>query len=106
MQISASRLQASLFGLRPTKLLFPDKMVMDDKHVTITRRKWLGLGKSENEVLISKIASVRLDNGILNATAICETQGGANVNVGVNVLPKGKAGTFVKALRQRIDAGG
>ena len=106
MHISSARLQASMFGLRPTKLLFPDRMAMDQRRITITRRTWLGLRKSENEILIAKVASVQLDNGILNSTVLCETQGGSNINVGLSVVPRNKAKGFAAELRQRVEAMG
>ena len=50
---------------RPTQLFFPDTIAFEKGRVTITRRKWLGLGKSEDDIGIARVASVEIHSGHL-----------------------------------------
>lgn len=100
MEIKASRLQGGMTSL--TQLLFPDRIAFVDGRVTVTKRKWLGLGRLEEDIAIARVASVRIDSGILNATVVIETQGGSTENLYVEKIPKGKARELVVELRKAL----
>ena len=102
MEVKASRIQASWILWTFTQFLFPDRMAYDGTRVTTIKRKWLGLRTIEDELHISRVASVRLDTGIFNATITVETKGGAVADLRVHKVPKVRGREFAERLRRDI----
>lgn len=84
---------------RPTQLFFPDTIAFEKGRVTITRRKWLGLGKSEDDIGIARVASVEIHSGIFNATVVVQVQGRGSLDLSVKNLPKKRAEALVAEIR-------
>ena len=82
-----------------TKLLIPDTMVVTDKDITVTKRKFLGLSNSEENVSLDRIASVRVLNGVLFSGLVLETVGGAVNDIHIGGLPKGVARQTAEHIR-------
>ncbi len=102
IKVSASRIQASWFLFTLTQFIFPDQMQYDGARVITTKRKWLGLRTVQDEIRISRVASVRIDTGIFNATITVETKGGATSDVRVHKVPKGRGRLLADRIRQDI----
>ena len=88
MVVRASRLAGMTAW---TKLLIPDTMVITNKDITVTKRKFLGLSNTEENVSLDRIASVRVVNGVIFSGLVLETTGGAVSDVTIGGLPKGVA---------------
>ena len=67
-----------LAGLYLTKVIFRDRIIIDDTYVTIKKRKWFGLMLDEEQVKIKNIASVRVTTGFFSSRVRVETLGGAS----------------------------
>lgn len=99
MKVRASRL---LTGWKsPTKFLMPDQMELQGDRVKILRRGWLGLKREEEVIAINRIASTRLNVGILKATVILETFGGANDDLRISGVSKSQARAFREELQTK-----
>ena len=101
MEVEASRIQASRL-YRLTKLLYPDRISLENGQVTVTKYSLLGLGRSEEVVGTSRISSIRLDSGIFNSTIVVETQGGATTDMFVETLPKAPAEALAAEIRAQM----
>ena len=101
MEVKATRIQGGMSSL--TQLLFPDRIAFTNGRISVTKRKWLGLGRLEEDVAITRVASVRVDSGILNATVIIETLGGATEDLYVEKIPKGKARELADEIRRSME---
>ena len=95
-----SRLLSSPFE---TRFYFPDQIIVTESAVKILRKKWLGLMKNEDRILIDRIASVRLQENFFGfgAKLSIETQGGAKKDLIIPKLRK-KVG---KKLRDTLEEG-
>jgi hypothetical protein len=99
MIIKASRI---LTGWKsPTKFFMPDQMELRDDNVKVTQRFWFGLNRVEEVVSIDRIASTRLQYGLLKATVILETYGGAKRDPWLPGVSKGEARAFREEIQRR-----
>lgn len=104
MIIRASRI---LSGWKsPTKFLMPDQMELRDDRVIVLQRQWLGLKREEEIISIERIASTRLQFGLIKATVILETFGGYKDDIRINGVGKGKARAFREAIQSASEARG
>lgn len=101
MEVQAARLQASRI-YRLTKLLYPDRISLENGQVTVTKYSLFGLGSNEEVVSAATISSIRIGSGILNSTIVVETQGGASSDMWVETLPKGPATVLAKEIRAQM----
>jgi hypothetical protein len=97
MIIRASRILSGWTS--PTKFFMPDQMELRDDSVKVTQRSWFGLKREEEVVSIDRIASTRLQFGILKATVILETYGGAKRDPWLDGVSKGQARAFREAIQ-------
>lgn len=104
MKVKASRIMTGWKS--PTKFLMPDQMKLEDDRVTILQREWLGLRREEEVIAVERIASIRLQEGLLKATVILETFGGAKGDLRIGSISKGKARAFRDALHEEAAARG
>ncbi len=99
MIIKASRI---LTGWKsPTKFWMPDQMELTEDSVKVTQRQWFGLKRDEEVVSIDRIASTRLQFGLLKATVILETYGGAKRDPWLSGVAKGQARAFREEIQTR-----
>jgi hypothetical protein len=104
MKIRASRI---LTGWRSfTKFIMPDEMELLSDRVKIRQREWLGLKKEEESILIERIASIRLKEGLIKATVILETFGGSTGDLRMSSISKREARAFRDALHRTAEARG
>jgi hypothetical protein len=99
MIIKASRILTGWAS--PTKFFMPDQMELRDDNVKVTQREWFGLKREEEVVSIDRIASTRLQFGLLKATIILETYGGAKRDPWLAGVAKGQARAFREAIQQK-----
>jgi hypothetical protein len=85
----------------PTKFFMPDQMELRDDSVKVTQRAWFGLKREEEVVSIDRIASTRLQFGLLKATVILETYGGAKRDPWLEGVAKGQARAFREEIQVR-----
>jgi len=77
-------------------LLFPDEVVVADDGIHFIKRRMLG---SDEEIIsYGKIASVKLNSGVLFANLTIETAGGSQP-IFINGLAKGDAQEIKEAIR-------
>lgn len=100
MIIRASRI---LSGWKsPTKFFMPDQMELRDDSVKLTQREWFGLKREEDVIAIDRIASTRIQFGLLKATLILETYGGAKRDPWLDGVAKSKARAFREELKAQV----
>lgn len=101
--------QSRLFNamkFRITGVIFPQTITItnledpEKGRVTISKRKWLGLTKDEESILISKLASTRGNYKILTASLVMETTGGFKADLKVDNLWKGTAKKVIQLLEK------
>jgi hypothetical protein len=98
MIIRASRILSGWNS--PTKFFMPDQMELRDDRIIVLQREWMGLKREEEIISIERIASTRLQFGLIKATVILETFGGFKDDIRINGVGKGKA----RAFREEIQA--
>ena len=101
MEVPAARLQA-IHIYRLTKLLYPDRISLENGQATVTKYSLFGLGRNEEVVSTSRISSIRIGSGILNSTIVVETRGGAASDMWVETLPKGPATVLANEIRAQL----
>ena len=100
VEVEAARVQNGLFSW--TKLFFPDRILFDGERVTVIRKFWFGMGRNEDELPITRIASVRISSGIFNSTITVQTNVRAEQDLVVSKLPKKPAESLVNILRDAL----
>ncbi len=76
--------------------LFPDEVTVADDGVHFIKRRFFG--SDEEIITYSKIASVKLNSGVLFANLTIETSGGSQP-IFINGLPKNDAQEIKDAIR-------
>jgi hypothetical protein len=71
--------------------------------VIVIRRRWLGLVRTEDEILFKRISSVKLQRGLFTASIFLETSGGSNVMVRITRLRKDVAKKVIGIIRAKIE---
>ena len=98
MIIKASRI---LTGWKsPTKFWMPDQMELREDSVKLLQRQWMGLKREEEVISIERIASTRLQFGLIKATVVLETFGGAKDDLRLTGVAKGEARAFREAIQE------
>ena len=80
-----------LAGLYLTKVVFPDRLEINENKICITKRKWFGLIADTESLSMERMASVRVKNGLFSAKVFIETMGGAKEDFVIERLWKGAA---------------
>ena len=88
--------------LMPTTWFAPPTITYDGKEVCMTRKALFGLITKEEHVSIERVASVRINRGIMTAAVTIETMGGAVSDFTMKYLPKKEAANFATTLRADI----
>ncbi len=76
--------------------LFPDQVIVADDGIHFIKRRFFG--SDEEIITYAKIASVKLNSGILFADITIETTGGSQP-IFINGLPKGDAQEIKEVIR-------
>ncbi len=97
MIIKASRILTGLGS--PTKFWMPDQMELREDSVKLLQREWMGLKREEEVISIERIASTRLQFGLIKATVVLETFGGAKDDLRLTGVAKGEARAFREAIQ-------
>lgn len=98
MIIRASRILTGLNS--PTKFWMPDQMELREDSVKILQREWFGLKREEEVISIERIASTRIQFGLIKATVILETFGGATGDLRISGVAKGEARAFREEIQK------
>lgn len=95
--------RASRWGglLSWTKMLMPDTIEVADR-LTVVKRKFFGLSNTTEELNFSKVASVRVKNGLFFSDIIIETAGGATSDIVIRTLKKKVAKVCAGEIRERV----
>ena len=87
-----------------TKFFIPDRIeILNDRLIT-KKRKWFGLTGTDEEILFSKIASMRIERGIFTGAVLIETTGGAVKDIEVRAFNKRTAYKMIKELKEKTKA--
>ena len=98
MEVKAVRFQlGNIF--HPTKLVTPDAIAYERGRVTVTKRKWFGLGRSQDDIGIGQVGSVELHSGLFNATVVVQTSVRGGLDLSIENLPKKQAEALVREIR-------
>ena len=71
-----------------TKFIIPDRIEILSDRVVATKRGWFGFTGADEEILLSKIASVRIERGFFTGAVLIETAGGAVKDIEVRAFNK------------------
>jgi len=85
-----------------TKLFIPDRIEILNDRVVATKRGWFGFTGADEEILLSKIASVRIERGFFTGAVLIETAGGAVKDIEVRAFNKKTAYKIVKSINEKI----
>ena len=80
-----------LAGLYITKVVFPDRLEINENKICITKRRWFGLIVDTESLSLERVASVRVKNGLFSAKVFIETMGGAKQDFVIDRLWKKQA---------------
>ena len=84
-----------------TKLFIPDRIEILNDRVVAKKRRWFGLTGTDEEILFSKIASVRMERGVFTGAVLIETTGGAVKDIEVRAFNKSTASKMVKSINEK-----
>ena len=84
----------------PTKFFMPDQMELREDSVKVLQREWFGLKREEEVISIERIASTRIQFGLIKATVILETFGGMKDDIRIAGVAKGQARAFREAINE------
>lgn len=85
-----------------TKFFIPDRIEIFDDRVVAKKRGWFGFTGTDEEISVSKIASVRVERGFFTGAILIETAGGAVKDIEVRAFNKRTAYKVVKFINERI----
>lgn len=85
-----------------TKIFMPDRITLGAGRITVVKKKFFGLINTTEEIAFSKIASVRVANGIFFSSIIIETTGGATADIYIKTLKKKVAKEVAGLIRQQV----
>lgn len=85
-----------------TKFIIPDRIEIFDDRVVARKRGWFGLTGTDEEISLSKIASVRMERGFFTGAVLIETAGGAIEDIEVRAFNKRTAFQLVKSINEKI----
>ena len=84
-----------------TKLFIPDRIEILNDRIVAKKRRWFGLTGTDEEILFSKIASVRIERGVFTGAVLIETTGGALKDIEVRAFNKRTAYEMVKSIKEK-----
>jgi len=84
-----------------TKFFIPDRIEILNDRVVAKKRRWFGLTGTDEEILFSKIASVRIERGFFTGAVLIETAGGAVKDIEVRAFNKRTAYKIVKSINEK-----
>ena len=98
------KFRASRWGglLSWTKFIMPDTIDVGDARVTVIKRKLFGLSNTEEEMAYTRVASVRVKNGLFFSDIVIETTGGATADISIRTLKKKVAKSCAGEIRDRV----
>jgi hypothetical protein len=102
LQVRATHLGAFLTSLSFTFLLFPPIIRVIQGRITVTKWTFLGLRRHNQEIQVTRVASVRYTKGIIWAGLLVETFGGASEDLTQKGLRKSEAKTMAENLKNCI----
>src|SRR5665811_1143974 len=71
-----------------TKFFIPDRIEILNDRIVARKSGWFGLTGTDEEILFSKIASVRMEKGFFTGAVLIETTGGAVKDIEVRAFNK------------------
>jgi len=89
-----------------TKFIIPDRIEILNDRVIARKKRWFGLTGSYEEILLSRIASVRIERGVFTGAVLIETAGGAMKDIEVRAFNKRTAYKVIKMINQKITNSG
>lgn len=89
--IESSPLGALLTDQSVTALFYPPIMTITATEIRIRRRQFLGMRTLDSKISISRIASVRVLDGVIWGGLVIETYGGAAGDLAIGGLDKEEA---------------
>lgn len=98
--IESSPLGALLTDQSVTALFYPPIMTITPGEIRIRRRQFLGLRTLDSKISISRIASVRVLDGVIWGGLIIETYGGAAGDLSIGGLDKDEARQTAKLIER------
>ena len=84
-----------------TKFFIPDRIEILNDRIVARKSGWFGLTGTDEEILFSKIASVRMEKGFFTGAVLIETIGGAVKDIEVRAFNKRTASRMVKSINEK-----
>lgn len=81
LQVRATHLGALFAGVSLTGLFFPPIIRVSQGRITVTKWSFLGLRRHNQDIQVTRVASVRYTKGIIWADLLVETFGGASEDI-------------------------
>lgn len=85
-----------------TKFLYPDTLIIGDDVIRIVKKQSFGMTNFEEEINYSKIASVRVFNGVFFSDLLIETHGGSSNDFTIKYLPKKSAFEAERKIKEKM----
>ncbi|AOM84390.1 hypothetical protein BBEV_3073 [Salisediminibacterium beveridgei] len=83
-------------------MIFPDRVELSNSAVLVTKKKFFGLTSTSEEVSYKRIASVRLNKGLISGNVVIETAGGSVNDIEVKGFKKKVASKLQARLKESI----
>jgi len=99
LTVRATKLGAFLTGGGVTGLLFPPIISVSQGRIRVTRWTFLGLRVHDQEIQVSRVASVRYTKGIIWGGLLVETFGGASEDLSEKGLRQEDASNMANRLK-------
>lgn len=96
----SSRARAGILSW--TKIIFPDRVELSHAGVQVTKKKFFGLTSTSEEVSYKRIASVRVNKGLISGDVVIETAGGSVNDIEVKGFKKKVASKLQAQLKEYI----
>ena len=99
LEVRATRLGAFFAGGSFTGLFLPPMIRVSRGHITVTKWSLLGLRRHNQEIQVSRVASVRYTKGVIWGALLVETFGGASQDLTEKGLQQGDARMMAEELK-------
>ena len=103
LEVRATHLGAFFAGGNFTGLFFPPIIKVNNGRVTVTKWTFLGLRRHDQEIQITRIASVRYTKGIFWGGLLVETFGGASEDMTEKGLSQDDARTMAEKIKSCLN---
>jgi len=103
--VESSPLGAAIVEQSVTALLYPPTMTITPTDIHIRRRMFLGMRTMDQKISVSRVASVRMLDGVIWGGIVVETYGGAAGDLAIGGMDKEEARQTAKLVERIAHVG-